>query len=177
MARRAASLCLALAAIGSLALPAVAPANLAGEVQEGRRLTQSLESGQADCAGLGESQFDAIGEYAMARYVGSERAHEAMNRRMVGIMGEAGESRMHAALGRHYGGCGGAVGTRWIASMAGMMDGGRGGFGPGMMAGRGHWGAGSSGVSTAGWIAILIGVAALAVAATLWLSRWRPRGD
>ncbi|MGE5408155.1 MAG: hypothetical protein ACM3NV_06035 [Syntrophothermus sp.] len=110
----------------------------------------------------------------MARYVGDERVHEAMNRRMRAMMGEAGEERMHEALGRRYGGCAGGAGAGWIASMAGMMDGRRGGSGPGMM-GRGrHWDGGSSGVSTAALVAIVVAVAAAAAAATLWLSRRRP---
>jgi hypothetical protein len=177
MGRRFIFLSVAAAAIGSLALSAAAAANLADEVQAGHALSGSIESGQSDCGELSGSQFDAIGEYAMARYVGDDRAHEAMNRQMALMTGETGEARMHEALGRRYSGCGEEAGAGWIASMAGMMGGDRGGFGPGMMAGGRHWGAGSGGMSTAAWVGILIVVVAGAVTATLWISRGRARGD
>ena len=169
-------LCL-VAAIGLLALPGEAAANLAGEVRDGGALATAIESGRTDCGELSGAQFDAIGEYAMAGYVGEGEAHEAMNRQMTAMMGAAGEARMHAALGRRYSGCGEAAGAGWIASMAGMMDGERGGHGQGMMAGGRHWGAGAGGMSTAAWVAILVAVAALAATATLWLARRRPHGD
>jgi hypothetical protein len=169
MIGRAVFLCLAVSAIGALALPAPAAANLAQEVQAGRALAAAVESGRSSCGELSNSQFDAIGEFTMARYVGDERAHEAMNRRMVRMMGETGEARMHAALGRRYSGCADEAG--WIGPMAGMMTGARGGFGPGMMASGRHFGPGSSAMSTAAWIAILIVVAAAAVTLTLLLSR------
>ncbi|MFN8164498.1 MAG: hypothetical protein U0R26_11875 [Solirubrobacterales bacterium] len=187
MTRRAVHLCLAIAAAGMLALPAPATAGLAGEVHEGATLLSSIEAGRTGCAEIAGSGFDAIGEYAMARYVGDGRAHEAMNRRMSLMMGEAGEARMHAALGRRYSGCGGGR-AGWIDAMAGMMDGSNGGQGPGMMDGRraepgpgmargSHWGGGSGGISTAALVALLAAVAAAAAVLTLWLSRRaRPQG-
>ena len=46
-----------------------------------------------------DPDFELVGEYAMDRFLGNRATHEAMNQRMVAMMGEAGERRMHIALG------------------------------------------------------------------------------
>ena len=172
MVKRAFIVFLSLAVAAPLAVPAIAAGKLEGEVTEGRALARSLESGRAECGDLDGGDFDAIGEYAMARYVGDGPAHEAMNLRTTRMMGEAGEARMHSALGRRYSGCGGG-GSGWIEAMAGMMNGEGGALGRGMMGA--HSGGGMGGMSTAAWVAIVAAAGALVVGAAVLLSRQRTR--
>ena len=144
MQRSPAGLAKIIAVTSMLALPAGAAADLGSEVAQGQSLARSLQAGQTTCGGLKADDFEAIGEYAMDRFVGNRARHEAMNAHMVRMMGAAGERRMHVALGYRYTGCGGAPQSGWLGPMAGMM--GRygpgnataGGYGSGMMGGRGN---------------------------------------
>lgn len=122
--------CLILSSAAALALPAMAQADLASEVTQGQTIAQSVESGQRSCGELSDTDFELVGEYAMDRYLADRTAHEAMNARMVQMMGEAGEVAMHTALGHRYTGCPGGPDGAWAMPMAGMM-GGSGGYGAG----------------------------------------------
>lgn len=118
--------------LGGLLLPSAAFASLSSEVHAGKSLSASLGSGHLPCSELTADDFDSIGEYAMAPYLGSGEAHAAMNRHMTLTMGPAGERRMHIALGHRYSGCAGGPASGWVGAMGTMMSGrsgGSGGFG------------------------------------------------
>ena len=112
---------LALVTIGlALLIPAVARASLAGDQQQGQNLIAQLQSGAKTCRDLSAGDLDHIGEYVMLRALGSTTLHQAMNDRMIAMLGEQGESRIHQLLGARYarcttsasatGGCGGMMG-------------------------------------------------------------------
>jgi hypothetical protein len=132
--------CLVLAVVAVL-VPATAPANLTGEVQQGQRLLELLHSGQKRCSDLSADDFELIGEYAMGRYLGSAASHEAMNRHLTWMLGRQAEQRIHMALGYRYSSCSG--GPRWLGQMGSMMSGRYGSrssdFGPGVPARFSHW--------------------------------------
>ena len=136
-------------AAAALAVPYPAAANVTSEVQRGQQLAIAVRSGQQPCSALSADDFELVGEYAMDRFLGNRATHEAMNQRMVAMMGQAGERRMHIALGYRYIGCPGAPPSSWLGPMAGMLGGGypRGGSGPGMMGPR-HGPGGSYGPMT-----------------------------
>lgn len=161
----------------ALISPAAALGGLTSDVQQGQRLAESLRSGEKQCSDLKADDFELIGEYAMSRYLGSTARHEAMNRHMVAMMGNAGEERMHQALGYRYSGCPGGPAAGWVGPMGGMMYGGSGGesenYAGGMMGGYpgyrgGMMGFGSSGDSDIGVLGVvLIALAAAAVGGAL----------
>jgi hypothetical protein len=177
--RRAPLRAIAIATITALtllvALPTSAGASLSGDVQQGQGLAQSLRSGQTSCASLSSGDFELIGEYAMGRYLADPAAHEAMNRRMAAMIGQAGEERMHVALGHRYAGCAGGPASGWVGAMGPMMFGsygGPGGAGRGMMGGyegggssygRGMMGPGSGEGHVGTMIAVLIALGAAAL--------------
>ncbi len=85
---------LALITIGlALLIPAVAQASLAGEQQQGQNLIAQLHAGTKTCRDLSANDLDHIGEYVMFRALGSTTLHQAMNNRMIAMLGEQGESR------------------------------------------------------------------------------------
>ena len=83
----------------TLVAASAAGASLTSEVGDGRQLADALRSGAKQCSALSPADFEHVGEYAMDRFLGNRAAHEAMNERMVRMMGAAGERRMHIALG------------------------------------------------------------------------------
>ncbi len=121
-----------------------------GEVQRGAALLGAVQNGQRSCGHLIKADFQAVGEFAMQRMVGSVRAHEAMDRAMTRMMGPSGLESMHRYMGERFSGCARGPAPRGIAGIAGMMGmmGGSGrGYAPGMMGrglapGRGHGPAG-----------------------------------
>jgi hypothetical protein len=125
-----------------LGAPAALADELGAEVAEGRALAESVQAGQRSCGELSDDQLELLGEYTMDRYLGNRAAHEAMNRRMVQMMGAAGERRMHIALGERFARCATGSTSRWVAPMLGMMGryggGSPRGVGPGMTYGRGY---------------------------------------
>jgi len=137
---------LALIAIGlALLLPAAASASLAGEQRQGRNLIAQLQTGTKTCRDLSADDLDHIGEYLMFRALGSTTLHQAMNDRMVAMLGEQGESRMHQLLGSRYAGC--STSSSPTGGYGGMMGGGammggyynHGGFGAMMSSGNWSW--------------------------------------
>ena len=182
------ALALALALAALTASSAAASPTLSQEEQQGEALAAAVRSGEKQCSDLSADDFELIGEYAMGRYLGSETAHAAMNRRMTLMMGEAGERRMHTALGYRYSRCAGGPSSAWVGPLAGMMGGGGSdGYGPGMMRGGPNngdgaysgsmMGSGHDGgdVSVVGAIVIALAAAAVgAGVATLIMQRQRP---
>jgi hypothetical protein len=137
---------LALITIGlALLIPAVAQASLAGEQQQGHNLIAQLQSGARTCRDLSAADLDHIGEYLMFRALGSTSRHQAMNNRMIAMLGEQAESRMHQLLGARYAGCStstsAAGGYRGMMGGSGMMGGyyNHGGFGAMMSSGNWSW--------------------------------------
>ena len=103
MLRAPAVLALALAALGVGVSPALA--SVAAEQQTGRALAQQVQSGQRSCDSLSAEDLDHIGEFVMGRMIGSTTTHEAMNARMIAVVGAQAESRMHQVLGARFAGC------------------------------------------------------------------------
>jgi hypothetical protein len=138
---------LALITIGfAFLIPAIAQASLAGEQQQGQNLIGQLQSSTKTCGELSAKDLDHIGEYVMFRALGSTTLHQAMNNRMIAMLGEQGETRMHQALGARYavctttgsaaGGYGGMVGG---GGMLGGYCNANGGFGAMMSSGDWSW--------------------------------------
>lgn len=75
----------------------------AREEAAGKAIWEKLQAKQRECQTLTDEDYDSLGEYFMGRMVGA--SHEAMNRMMTQMMGEAGEKQMHIALGKRNGGC------------------------------------------------------------------------
>ena len=145
MLRTTAALALVVAALGVGVSPALA--SVAAEQQAGRALAQQVQSGQRSCDSLSAADLDHIGEFVMGRTIGSSSVHEAMNARMIAVIGAQAESRMHQVLGARFAGCttstrnGGAYGP--MMGGQGMMGSGAGGWSQGdwnTMMGAGGWG-------------------------------------
>ena len=126
--------------VALLLAPAMAGAQLNAEVDQGRAVAMDVRSGDQSCASLSDENFERMGEYAMGRSIGNPASHEAMNRRMVSMVGIEGERRMHTALGHRYANCPGAPRYGWMGSVGGMMShysaGSNTAVGPGMMGGN-----------------------------------------
>jgi hypothetical protein len=119
------------------ASPAVA--SLADEVLAGQAVAAQLQSGQASCKTLSDTQFERLGEHVMDRMVGSRAAHAAMNQRMTQAIGAENLAPMHELMGRRYAGC--TTGTAsGVAMGPGMMNGAGTGGGWGAMMGSSAWG-------------------------------------
>jgi putative membrane protein len=131
-------------AVIAVSLAAFVGAPIAGaadrsEAQRGAAVLGAIQNGQRKCADLTSADFEAVGEFAMQRMVGSAKAHEAMDRAMTQMMGPAGLESMHRFMGERLSGCARGPAPRGIAGVMGLMGmmGGSGrGNGPGMM-GRG----------------------------------------
>jgi hypothetical protein len=110
-----------------LLLPATAGAALVDEQRQGQNLIAELQAGTRTCSSFSADDLDHIGEYVMFRALGSTSLHEAMNARMIAMMGEQAESRMHQLLGARYAGCTtnglGIVGASSMRGGSGMMGG------------------------------------------------------
>jgi len=123
--------------LGILSLPTTTMASEPGEVASGASTLRSVEDGERDCADLGDSDFEAVGEYAMESMLGSQRAHEGMDRMIASMMGAGGLGQMHRYMGQSFTRCGGGDVSGGLGGMMGMMGGGysdgSGAFGPGMM--------------------------------------------
>lgn len=174
----------------------IASAAEQGEVQRGAAMLGAVQNDQRKCAELTSVDFEAVGEFAMQRMVGSARTHEAMDRAMTRMMGPSGLDSMHRYLGQRFSGCASGPAPRGIAGvmgMMGMMNGSGRGYGSGMMGGRfgqaGAYGPGMMGGSFGardrghddGWSAvatvatILIGVVLLLLAGAAVASSRRGR--
>ena len=137
---------LALITIGlALLIPAAARASLAGEQQQGQNLIAQLQAGTTTCRALSATDLDHIGEYVMFRALGSTALHQAMNDRMIVMLGEQGETRMHELLGSRYAGCSTSSGA--AGGYGTMMGGGPGG---GMMGGYYNGNGGFSAMMSSG---------------------------
>jgi hypothetical protein len=128
-----------------LLIPAAASASLADEQTQGQGLIGQLQAGTKTCSALSAAGLDHIGEYVMFRALGSTSLHQAMNDRMIAMLGEQGESRMHQLLGARYAGCStsssASGGYGGMIGGSGMMGGyySNGGFGAMMSSGNWSW--------------------------------------
>lgn len=107
----------------ALALLTVPPASAAPQSDRGARLLQEIRAGDRTCGGLSDADFEAVGEYAMDRQLGSSRAHRAMDELMESMMGERAERRMHVYRGRRATRCGGGRVPTEFGGMMAMMRG------------------------------------------------------
>lgn len=102
---------------------ALAPTALAqGPEEQGARLLSEVERGEADCADLDDQDFAAIGEFVMGRMLDSPQAHEAMDRVMASMMGDAGLERMHEVMGERLADCGRPGFPAEVGPMMGLMQ-------------------------------------------------------
>src|SRR6266545_1953218 len=89
------------------------------------------------CSQFTTGDFERIGEHVMGRMLGSQGAHQSMNRLMEQMMGPANERRMHVIMGERFSGCGnpplpgGYAGMMGAMGMMGGSDGMMGGVGSG----------------------------------------------
>lgn len=143
---------------------ALAHGDTAAEVEAGRALDQSLQSGTKKCAELADNDFEVLGEFFMDRMMGE--SHESMNGMMKQTLGEKGEEQMHEVMGKRMSGCDASaqMPEAMMSGMMGMMGSG------GMMGGEGMMGQGgmmnAQNVSST-WGAMLRGVYPIGFAA-LW---------
>lgn len=118
---------------------AAAATTLSQEQRDGRAAAAKVRAGDTSCADLSRADLDHVGEYVMARTLGSTATHRAMDARMTAVLGAAAAERMHQAMGARALGCttGAAAGLGATAPMMGgaMMTG---GAGPAWMA-DGRW--------------------------------------
>lgn len=87
--------------------PVVDPSNSTTAQDElaGKAIFDKLQSKITTCGALTDDDFDVLGDYYMGQQLGSTAAHEAMNDRMVSMMGETQEKQMHIFLGKRLSGC------------------------------------------------------------------------
>ena len=151
----------------------------AREEAEGKDVWWRLQAKEITCADLSEENYGVLGEYFMGLMFGDTRSHEAMNRQMTLMMGEAGEEQMHVAMGKRLSGCDvtaayGTQGRTYVPGMMGMMG------GPGMMWGASGAPYGMMGYGAAGpwywtaWIKPLLAwtvLILLIVALLAWISK------
>ncbi len=176
-----------------LALSGVAASSALGtraEEQQGAALLRDFQAGGQSCGNLSSTQFELIGEYLMARIIGSPAAHDAMNARIKQMMGAKGEAQAHIYLAQRTMGCArGAAPASYgqMMGIAGPMMHAGGASGSGMMAGgstglaAGSMVGGNGHHSASGWssgmivLTVLLGLGLLAalIAAIVLLSRKR----
>lgn len=132
-----------------LAVPFVALAHgdTAAEVEVGRGLDQSLQSGTKKCADLTDEDFEALGEFSMDRMMG--QAHTSMNETMEQMMGEPGTDQLHITMGKRMSGCDASaqMPVEMASGMTGMMN------MMSMMSGMGGGGMTGSGTAATGMMA------------------------
>jgi len=75
----------------------------AREEAEGKEIWEKLQAKEITCAELADENFGSLGEYFMGQMMGD--AHEAMNNRLIQMLGEEGEEQMHIAMGKRMSGC------------------------------------------------------------------------
>lgn len=135
-----------LAATGAtvgLALLVAAPTGAAESAESrGAGLLRAVEDGERDCADLSAADFEAIGEFAMGRMLGSPQAHESMDQLATRMMGAGGLERMHQVMGQRFAACGQPDFPGGFGQMMSMMPGMGGSIGYGgdgsMMGGTGY---------------------------------------
>lgn len=202
MLRRARAAAVVLAAgFVTFALANAASASTQAEAGRGATILRAVQNENRTCRQLSGADFEAVGELAMQRMVGSPRAHEVLDRAMATMMGARGLDAMHRFLGERATGCARGPAPRGVVEMMGVLgmmnrtENGLGGMmgghfgsahgdGGGMMDGRfgGQGGANGNGWGTgAVVIAVLLGVLLLLVLAALIIERGRrtpgARGD
>ena len=119
--------------------PSAAGAQDSSDVQQGAEVLGAVNNGERDCTDLGDTDFEAVGEFMMERMLGSTEAHGRMERMMGSAMGAGGRDRMHRFMGERLTGCGGGSvpgGYGGMMQMMGMMGGIGPGGGPGVGAGE-----------------------------------------
>jgi putative membrane protein len=151
--------------------------------QRGEQVYNQLTSGQTTCAKLTDDDFDVLGDFYMARMMGSS-AHSTMDQQMAKQMGETANTQMHVAMAKRLSGCdtnatypAAAAGNYpYLAGMTGMMGSG------GMMGGNG-WGwnsmMGGYGNASSWWGGMLVFLLILVAVALLhaYLVRHRNLGE
>ena len=76
---------------------------LSADEQAGKNLYSQLQDKQLTCAQLTDDNFDNLGDFFMARMMGS--SHEAMDQYMSNHLGETNDRAVHVAMGKRLSGC------------------------------------------------------------------------
>ena len=130
-------------AVSGLALLVGVPVAAADSTEtRGQALLQAVDGGQRSCTDLTPADFEAIGEFAMGRMLGSAQAHESMDQLATQMMGAGGLERMHQVMGQRFAACGQPDFPGGFGQMMSMMPGMGGALGypggGGMMGGGGY---------------------------------------
>ena len=75
----------------------------AREEAEGKEVWEKLQTEELKCENLSDDDFGSLGEYYMGQMMG--KSHEAMNNRLIQMLGEKGEEQMHIAMGKRMSNC------------------------------------------------------------------------
>lgn len=70
---------------------------------EGKVIWEKLQNKEIDCKSITDDDYDLLGDFFMGQMAGYN--HEAMNERMVKVMGDQGEKQMHIVMGKRFSGC------------------------------------------------------------------------
>ena len=132
----------------------------AREEAEGKEIWEKLQAKEITCEELTDENFESLGEYFMGQMMSD--THEAMNNRLIQMLGEEGEEQAHIAMGKRMSGCDpnasipqNMVGGGMMPMMMMMMMGG----GGNPMMGYGGWNnmmGGWNGFCILGWIPMLL---------------------
>lgn len=138
----------------------------AREEAEGEEIWAKLQNKELECEGLSDEDFGALGEYFMGLMAGEQ--HEAMNTRMIQMIGEKGEGQMHVAMGKRMSGCepnAPMPQNMMNNGMMGMMQ---------MMGGSWSWGNNPVFWGSFGWVGWIFMILfwAFAVVGLVTLIRW-----
>src|SRR3989344_46317 len=136
----------------------------AREEAEGKEIWEKLQAKEITCAELADENFGSLGEYFMGQMMGD--AHEAMNNRLIQMLGEEGEEQMHIAMGKRMSGCdpnaslpqnmmGGGM-MPMMMSMMGSAGSPQVGGGGNPMMGYGGWNNMMGGFGLLGWLPMLL---------------------
>ncbi len=107
------------------------PSSVSSTAQDeanGKQVWDQLQSKQASCSSLKDSDFEVLGEYFMGQSIGNTERHAVMNQMMQNMMGQNAEERMHISLGKRSSGCdtNASFPSGYGLSMMGWMMGGGG---------------------------------------------------
>lgn len=134
----------------------------AREEAEGKEIWDKLKEKQVECQNMTDDNYGSLGEYFMGQMMSN--SHEAMNNRLIQMMGEEGEKQMHITMGKRMSGC--ETNASMSQTMMNMMmgtafaqgfGGTKGGGNP--MMGYGGWNnmmGGWNGFGLLGWLPMLL---------------------
>lgn len=104
-----------------------ASSSSSSDEQKGEVIYNELQNKQTTCSQLTNDDFDVLGDFYMARMMGST-AHSTMDQQMTQHMGDTANTQMHVAMAKRLSGCdpnaaypASAGNYAPVAGMTGMM--------------------------------------------------------